>query len=43
MMNRRLHIIRNLVALQTIAYKETHRFLRIWQQTLLPPAITMTL
>lgn len=34
---------RNLVALQTLAYKETHRYLRIWQQTLLPPVITMTL
>lgn len=33
----------NLVSLKTIAYKETNRFLRIWQQTLLPPAITMTL
>jgi ABC-2 type transport system permease protein len=33
----------NLISLKTIAYKETHRFLRIWQQTLLPPAITMTL
>lgn len=33
----------HLVALKTIAHKETRRFLRIWQQTLLPPAITMTL
>lgn len=33
----------SLVALQTIAYKEVHRFLRIWAQTLLPPAITMSL
>lgn len=33
----------NLVSLKTIAHKETNRFLRIWQQTLLPPAITMTL
>ncbi len=32
-----------LISLQTIAYKETHRFLRIWIQTLVPPAITMTL
>ncbi|MBA1148078.1 ABC transporter permease [Ectothiorhodospiraceae bacterium WFHF3C12] len=32
-----------LVALKTIAWKETHRYLRIWLQTLLPPAITMTL
>lgn len=33
----------SLIALQTIAYKETNRYLRIWMQTLLPPAITMTL
>lgn len=33
----------NLVSLKTIARKEVRRFLRIWQQTLLPPAITMTL
>lgn len=31
------------IALCTIARKETHRYLRIWVQTLLPPAITMTL
>lgn len=31
------------VALQTIAAKEIRRFMRIWTQTLLPPAITMTL
>lgn len=33
----------NLVALQTIVYREARRFLRIWPQTLLPPAITMVL
>lgn len=33
----------SLISLQTIAYKETHRYLRIWIQTLVPPAITMTL
>ncbi len=33
----------SLVALQTIAHKEVNRFLRIWAQTLLPPAITMSL
>ncbi|RFA38107.1 ABC transporter permease [Alkalilimnicola ehrlichii] len=33
----------HLIALGTIAYKETHRYLRIWPQTLLPPAVTMTL
>jgi ABC-2 type transport system permease protein len=31
------------VALQTILIKEITRFMRIWSQTLLPPAITMTL
>jgi ABC-2 type transport system permease protein len=34
---------RNRVALQTIWLKECTRFLRIWVQTLVPPAITMTL
>lgn len=33
----------HLVSLKTIARKEIRRYLRIWQQTLLPPAITMTL
>ncbi|MDF2445223.1 MAG: transporter permease [Moraxellaceae bacterium] len=32
-----------LVALQTIVTKEIRRFTRIWVQTLLPPAITMSL
>ncbi len=32
-----------IVALQSILNKETNRFLRIWIQTLVPPAITMTL
>lgn len=31
------------VALKTIIRKEIIRFMRIWQQTFLPPAITMTL
>ena len=31
------------VAFSTLLTKETRRFLRIWPQTLLPPAITMTL
>ncbi|GAA6153105.1 ABC transporter permease [Pseudoteredinibacter isoporae] len=31
------------VALQTILFKEIHRFSRIWVQTLLPPVITMSL
>lgn len=33
----------NLVALYTITRREVHRVLRIWTQTLVPPAITMTL
>lgn len=33
----------NLVSLQTIVRKEVRRFMRIWPQTLLPPAITMIL
>ena len=33
----------NLVALGTIARREVARILRIWSQTLVPPAITMTL
>ncbi|ACV26025.1 ABC transporter permease [Kangiella koreensis] len=33
----------NLVAFQTIVTKEIIRWTRIWSQTLLPPAITMTL
>ena len=33
----------NLVALGTIARREVSRILRIWSQTLVPPAITMTL
>jgi len=34
---------RNRVALITIVSRETKRILRIWPQTLVPPAITMTL
>lgn len=33
----------NMVALYTITRREAHRVLRIWTQTLVPPAITMTL
>lgn len=33
----------NLVAFKTIVTKEIIRWTRIWSQTLLPPAITMTL
>ncbi len=35
--------LQTLIALQTIAARETGRYLRIWIQTLVPPAITMTL
>ncbi|EHU2809790.1 ABC transporter permease, partial [Acinetobacter baumannii] len=31
------------IALWTLVRKEVRRFLRIWPQTLLPPAITMSL
>jgi len=34
---------RNFIALKTIWIKECTRFLRIWVQTLVPPAITMSL
>ncbi|MCC6201724.1 MAG: ABC transporter permease [Gammaproteobacteria bacterium] len=33
----------NLIALGTIVHKEIGRFLRIWLQTIVPPAITMAL
>lgn len=33
----------NSVALRTLLFKEIRRFARIWPQTLLPPAITMSL
>jgi ABC-2 type transport system permease protein len=33
----------NWVALKTIVAREVHRIMRIWGQTLVPPAITMTL
>ncbi|NOX43822.1 MAG: ABC transporter permease [Gammaproteobacteria bacterium] len=35
--------LKNLIALKTIVVKEVLRFSRIWLQTILPPAITMTL
>ncbi len=34
---------RTLIAFNTIVYKEISRFTRIWVQTLVPPAISMTL
>lgn len=33
----------NFIALKSILYKEIHRFMRIWIQTLVPPAITISL
>lgn len=38
-----MNISLNIVALQTIVRKEFTRVLRIWIQTVVPPAITMTL
>lgn len=35
--------MRQLIAFQTILYKEIYRFVRIWPQTLLPAAITTSL
>ncbi|MDX1552637.1 MAG: ABC transporter permease, partial [Marinobacter sp.] len=32
-----------LTAYKTIVTREIRRFMRIWPQTLLPPAVTMTL
>src|SRR5580704_14950005 len=34
---------KSYISLETIIRKEIIRFMRIWTQTLLPPAITMTL
>lgn len=36
-------LLRNRVAFETLLRKEIRRFTRIWVQTLLPPAVTMTL
>ena len=33
----------NLIAVKTLIRKEVFRVLRIWVQTIVPPAITMTL
>ena len=38
-----MNIALNLVAVRTIIRKEMNRVLRIWVQTIVPPAITMTL
>lgn len=42
-MNARTGHFQTWVALKTILTKEIYRFMRIWSQTLLPPAITMSL
>ncbi len=42
-MSENIAMSENLVALSTIARREVTRILRIWGQTLVPPAITMTL
>ena len=42
--NRDPNLLRvNLVGLGTIVLRETRRVVRIWVQTIVPPAITMTL
>ncbi len=38
-----MNIALNIVAVRTIIHKEISRVLRIWIQTIVPPAITMTL
>jgi ABC-2 type transport system permease protein len=38
-----MNLQQQYIAFMTIVRKEIRRFLRIWSQTLLPPAITMTL
>jgi len=42
-MNPRTGFYPNYIALKTLLYREINRFMRIWSQTLLPPAITMAL
>ena len=38
-----MNLISQWVAFKTIVYREIHRFMRIWVQTLVPPAITIAL
>ena len=38
-----MSVKKNYVALETIVRKEVFRFLRIWQQSLLPPVVTQTI
>ena len=42
-MNNNITYYTQYIALMTLLKKEVWRFLRIWSQTLLPPAITMSL
>lgn len=42
-MTPRTGLYQSFIALQTLVYREVHRFMRIWSQTLLPPAMTMSL
>lgn len=42
-MTNKIGLYSNLIALQTILRKEIMRFMRIWSQTIIPPAITMSL
>lgn len=42
-MKARIGLYYSLIAFKTLLRKEIYRFLRIWSQTLLPPAITMCL
>ena len=38
-----MNLVSQWVAFKTIVYREIHRFMRIWVQTLVPPAITIAL
>lgn len=38
-----MKLMQTLISLKTLTYKELHRILRIWPQTLLPPVITTVL
>jgi len=42
-MTNKIYLKDNLIAFNTIVYREVQRFLRIWPQTLLPAAITIIL
>lgn len=42
-MHNRIGFSSNMIALDTLLRKEVYRFMRLWSQTLIPPAITMSL